>query len=1024
MKKKFLFVLALPCFLFSCGDNNNSNPPTSIEEVSISFASSKYEVSPKQKVTIKENVAGVKYSFQGGTPEGVSLNEDTGEIDFDDTGSLIPEKVYIATVGTSQASTIISFKVSEDTPTISFTFGSDYVVDGDIVSAKSVSSTSQKEYAVSFSLASNVNGISIDPNTGKVSISDEVEDQTEFIVVATSKNTSIQKTFKALTKNIVKPKSKETIMEVNDKIDVSFVLDFNGNSIEDSTTKDNLSIILDETKVEDFSYDGNSHTITIPVNKIEHLGEGSHNVIVSTLRNRVNFNLVIASKIIYEASDLETIFEPNYDGEIPSFKEGSLQGYYVLGADIDLSLELKEGGALYHNGSKMLPIGAYEDGVFSIPFEGTFDGNGHKITSFAYKGDKAAVNGLFGCNKGTIKNLTLEGSIDNVKSWSGGLVGNNQGTIEGVICNISLPNEGQSATGVVASINHGLIKDCFSINENVKGYNEAGKNYQNAGIIVGLNDVDGLIENVYGVSSDSNSNLIGFSLNSEVSETSAGKKFGSYEQLLENDFSSFYSEYISIDEEGISNNVLFVSSNLAKFEFVSSLPSYLIKGNEYDLDMVILPSERKIEAMELVKFEIEGDSHGVSINGNKIDSSLLDANEVDITIKASLDFSSKHYEARKTIKAYSELSGVKIINDEEYFLSGTRIELKAANEQGLDVAPTFTLDKGVMGWKTIFFTIEGNYLYIQDDIPSYVTSVALKASMLGKESETKEFSIKQLHGLVASNQIHYENDDSDFEYELSENEVKDVKVEGVSLDPTSYSFSSNKLTIDKEALNLVDNVRKELVIYTDTYAYRAFATKVSRSKATLDSLKEEYGESNVTSISNLDEFRQYFLNSTNEATSLSSSKIYALTNDIDLSSISDFKPIGNASNNEIAFAGKLFGLGHTISNLTYSGGAYVYGTGLFYQVSGTISDLNLNNFNISIESGNYIGALAGSVADTASIYNVNAFNSEVLITSGDGFSVPNHGELFLGGLVGKTWSSQIDLSTYNGYSINLYGAKN
>ena len=1033
MNKKFLFVLALPCFLCSCGENESVSNESSIktDEVSISFAKTRYEISPKDKVTIKEDAAGVKYSFQGGTPEGVTLNEETGEIDFDENGSSIPEKVYIATLGNSQASTIVSFKIKEDKPVINFEFDSDYAVNGDVIKAKATSSTSSKEYAVTYSLSSSINGISIDSNTGKISISNEVEDKTEFEVVATSKQEKKSKKLFALTKNIIKPKRKEAIMEKSNLEDACFELDFNGNDIVSTTTKENLSLRIDGTKIEDFEYDSLNHIVKVSSSKFASLEVGSFNVNVSTLRNRVNFNLVIASKIIYEASEFETIFEPNYDNGTPSFKEGSLQGYYVLGADIDLSSSLKEGGALYHNGSLFLPLGAYEDGVYSVPFEGTFDGNGHTISSFSYKGDKTPVNGLFGYNKGTIKNLTLKGNIDNPKSWSGALVGNNSGTIEGVICDVSLLNQGQSATGVIASVNHGLIKDCFSINENVTGYNQADKNYQNSGIIVGLNDVDGLIENVYGVSSESSSNLIGFSLNSEVSETSAGKKFASKEELLSADYSSFSSEYITIKGGELSNNVLFVSSNLGKFDFDPALPSYLLKGKEYQLDMVILPIENKVEAMKLVSFEIVGESHGIAINGNKIDASLLNVDETNITIKASLTFNGKNYEASKDIKVYKSLSEVSILNDEEYFVSGTRIKLKAGNLNNIDVETTFSLDVDEMKWKTRFFNISGDYLYIQDDVPNYVSSVSIKATQLGTTSKTKTFQIKQLKGLDNANQIHYKGDESNFVYDINATEIKEITLMGEALPKTSYSFSSNKLSIDPSALGTFDS-RKELVVYADNDAYRIFANRTNEEKLTLESLKSTYGEDKVITISSLEEFKQYFAldGTTNPslASSFSKDKVYALTSDLDFASIANFKPIGTdlygiEEGQDAAFAGKLFGLGHSISSINFVNEGSFYCAGLFNTLEGSIIDLNLYNVNISLGGGNFVGTVAGIMGAEAKISNVNAFNCNVVINSGDGYSVPNHGEIALGGLVGKTWSSSINLSTYNGYSINLYGIK-
>ena len=91
---------------------------------------------------------------------------------------------------------------------------------------------------------------------------------------------------------------------------------------------------------------------------------------------------------------------------------------------------------------------------------------------------------------------------------------------------------------------------------------------------------------------------------------------------------------------------------------------------------------------------------------------------------------------------------------------------------------------------------------------------------------------------------------------------------------------------------------------------------------------------------------------------------YALGRDIDLSSITNFAPLGAST----PFTGILDGLGHTASNLTINdaSGAQL---GLFSSLgtAGQVRNLNLTNVNIT-ESGasTYIGALAGSSSGTIS----------------------------------------------------------
>ncbi len=63
-------------------------------------------------------------------------------------------------------------------------------------------------------------------------------------------------------------------------------------------------------------------------------------------------------------------------------------------------------------------------------FNGVFDGAGHTISGLKSMGTDYANVGLFGTNKGTIKNLSVSGSITDGGNYAGILCGTNEGTIE------------------------------------------------------------------------------------------------------------------------------------------------------------------------------------------------------------------------------------------------------------------------------------------------------------------------------------------------------------------------------------------------------------------------------------------------------------------------------------------------------------------------------------------------------------------------------------------------------------------
>ena len=94
----------------------------------------------------------------------------------------------------------------------------------------------------------------------------------------------------------------------------------------------------------------------------------------------------------------------------------------------------------------------------STHFYGTFDGGGHKINNLNITSTEQ-YQGLFGYNKGTIKNIGIESGILNVGALSGGIVGYNIGNIDkcynkaSITCTVG--GEQNKAIGGITGISDG-----------------------------------------------------------------------------------------------------------------------------------------------------------------------------------------------------------------------------------------------------------------------------------------------------------------------------------------------------------------------------------------------------------------------------------------------------------------------------------------------------------------------------------------------------------------------------------------
>ena len=135
--------------------------------------------------------------------------------------------------------------------------------------------------------------------------------------------------------------------------------------------------------------------------------------------------------------------------------------------------------------SSWVPIGTH-----SLPFQGTFDGNGHKITGVSFQGN--ADQGLFGGNSGTVKNLGIEGTLIQGKRDTGAIAGWNSGTILNCYAVCDVLTTGNQCGGLVGNNSGtGKIENCYHIGS-------VTANEANAGGIVGRSSGDSaILQNCY-----------------------------------------------------------------------------------------------------------------------------------------------------------------------------------------------------------------------------------------------------------------------------------------------------------------------------------------------------------------------------------------------------------------------------------------------------------------------------------------------------------------------------------------------
>lgn len=157
----------------------------------------------------------------------------------------------------------------------------------------------------------------------------------------------------------------------------------------------------------------------------------------------------------------------------------NLSGNYVLKNDINFEGEVIE------------PIGDSESVTgsgLSMPFSGNFSGDGHTIMNVKVKRELGSYSGLFGANKGTIINLSVEADVSGT-AYVGGICASNASGGRIADCSFSgTVNGTKSYVGGICGENKGGIMRCVA-DGTVSGDSNVG------GICGSNNSSNGNIEN-------------------------------------------------------------------------------------------------------------------------------------------------------------------------------------------------------------------------------------------------------------------------------------------------------------------------------------------------------------------------------------------------------------------------------------------------------------------------------------------------------------------------------------------------
>lgn len=589
---------------------------------------------------------------------------------------------------------------------------------------------------------------------------------------------------------------------------------------------------------------------------------------------------------------------------------------------------------------------------------------------------EVTVGGLAGYYKGTVKSSYAELDINISKAndlYAGGLLGSSRAAI-----NIS---DSYSAVNIVSNN--------VTNKQNIGGI--AGNQYAEQGATINrvasfgsitnnsnisnsyIGGFYGNLGNDYGNITTSNS----YSLTKIIS--SSGTKQGFVGKNSGGSGSTSFSNNFYSTDDGLTNNTI---------SGISGATSSSIKANSslnhFD-NLISIGSSSNSYTMEMTGSGSSGSTvNHIMDTTTKIGDLFGDSNSHTFTINGEDITLSADKTIQDLINALKGKGYIASVNDGKFTIgSNGNTSFKVSGDLAEKV-----LDKvGVI-----------NSDYVTQEV---TLSTSSKIKDIFWDSDSHDFVVNKSDGTKVT--ISLSGDDT------IQTLIDKLKQNGIaaSIDSSGMmTFKSNyKWTASGDLADLITQSSEMSMTTTNLYTYETEELEVYTGHQTVSQMLNS-GQTlisgnryHIASVEDLKALATFVNERGIDTTNID----FVLDGDIDLSSVTNFAPIGKAGN---AFKGNFYGNGHVISNLTIdSTEMYV---GLFgYTSDATIRDIGLKN--VDVKGGPYTGALVGQAINNTEI--INAYSTGNVSSASDQ----------IGGLVGDLKSSKIS----NSYSsANVSGKGN
>ena len=1044
MKKVYISLMTF-ALAFSCAGCGKKKQEVEEDSNRLHFAQTEYQIHSGDSVTIKQKLSGISYSFAGEVPENVRLDTTNGTIYFDETVPNYTQVLLVANSDDKQSDpAVVTLLQNAVTTELYFHTPIRNIIDGDYILASSTKNT-----AIAYSLKNDVTGVSIDSMTGRVSYTSAAVEGTTFTVVASSADKVIEEEYKVTVSKLAISQTKSQTIEIGSSIPATYVLDFSDTP--DGTEEKVLAVMNGTKSAEDseFSYNASTHALVINPSFLASFKTGENKIKIITARNIITADLVMVTKFIRNAHDLQSIND----------NRESLAGYYVLENDIDLTDYLSYGSEGYNDNRGWNQIGIYHD-LESDPtrdsFTGTFDGNGHTISGyFEDRADDLAHNeGLFGyiTNQSLVKNVGFVGASKKTigRNFIGGFVGFNEGTIRNCWSNVNISNKHEDkifhSIGAFAGANTGIIDGCYTL-----GLPEGDTL---VGAFVGKNYGD--ISNCFALNA-SNSNfyatqITGSTTNCHVFASESEMNAYGYSSCLDSNIWEFHENSLPI----LKNNV---TVNFVNGIEITNKEKEITQGDVVEIAVAIHPNSLQDSYIDSVVYTVENiESTGIVQNGNKFDTSASLVDKFIVTASIHTEFGD--FAASHEFKINDKVESISWDESDTwpiYVEPGKQYEMKVnVAPAGADAGITWEVLGGKYGAAAYSF-FDGNVLTLKEEIMNYHSKESyptfeIKGTAKNGLTLTKTLTLTRIHYLgtkwcntVEDEEItngclnFYKDTTAEYiEFKLPNSaDLSNYKVYKFS---KQISVSRSGHTVRIPISHIKDIPNREISFTfrcgsgSSQMIFKGYACYIDHNKCTLSDVPTNY-----IPLSSAEDFYTYFrmkLNDNHPEKYANYDKTFVLTNDIDFGGATDLVSIGYESSTypeAKAFSGKIYGFGHKISNATFHYGERYYYAGPNADPAKENRDPNTNNVgvfgffrgevydvvfeNVQSLSYNYGGLFAGRIL-AGVLENVIMTNCKSMCTFTEcDYTID---DLYTGRVAGMS-AGRFTGVTYNGTAVGLIG---